>query len=156
MRLRMRLSRCAPGDPGATIAYMSEQPQMNRNPEFLARKRRRVHDPHVRPLNTLVDRWNGDRLRVPYADPDSGGIHARILFLHESPGPRASAEHGSGLVSTDNNDPSAERFCITVAVFRSVTALQLSVARGSRAVVTYCHLLSVVVGQVARAWRRAA
>jgi uracil-DNA glycosylase len=32
------------------------------------------------------------------------------LFLHESPGPRASAEHGSGLVSTDNNDPSAERF----------------------------------------------
>jgi uracil-DNA glycosylase len=47
---------------------------------------------------------------VPYADPDSGGTHASILFLHESPGPRASAEHGSGLVSTDNNDPSAERF----------------------------------------------
>jgi uracil-DNA glycosylase len=89
---------------------MSEQPQMNRNPEFLARKRRRVHDPHVRPLNALVDRWNGDRLRVPYADPDSGGIHARILFLSESPGPRASAEHGSGLISTDNNDRSAERF----------------------------------------------
>ena len=89
---------------------MSEQPQMNRNPEFLARKRRRVYDPHVRPLNALVDRWNGDRLQVPYADPDSGGIHARILFLHESPDPRASAEHGSGLVSTDNDDPSAGRF----------------------------------------------
>ena len=83
---------------------------MNKNPEFLAGKRRRAHDPHVRPLNALVDRWNGGRLRVPYADPDSGGIHASILFLHESPGPRASAEHGSGLVSTDNNDPSAERF----------------------------------------------
>jgi hypothetical protein len=106
----MRLSRCAPGDLGATIACMSEQPQMNRNPEFLARKRRRVYDPHVRPLNALVDRWNGDRLQVPYADPDSGGIHARILFLHESPDPRASAEHGSGLVSTDNDDPSAGRF----------------------------------------------
>ena len=71
---------------------------MNRNPEFLARKRRRVYDPHVRPLNAMVDRWNGDRLQVPYADPDSGGIHARILFLHESPDPRASAEHRSGLV----------------------------------------------------------
>jgi uracil-DNA glycosylase len=89
---------------------MSEQPRMNRDPEFLARKRRRVHEPHVRPLNALVGRWNSDRLRVPYADPDSGGIHARILFLNESPGPQASAEHGSGLVSTDNNDPSAERF----------------------------------------------
>jgi uracil-DNA glycosylase len=32
------------------------------------------------------------------------------LFLRESPGPRASAEHGSGLVSTDNDDRSAERF----------------------------------------------
>jgi hypothetical protein len=87
-----------------------EQPRMNKNPEFLAGKRRRTHDPRVRPLNALVDRWNGDRLRVPYADPDSGGTHTSILFLHESPGPRASAEHGSGLVSTDNNDPSAERF----------------------------------------------
>jgi hypothetical protein len=83
---------------------------MHKHPEFLAKKRRRLHDPHVRPLNALVDRWNGEGLRVPYADPDSGGIHAMILFLHESPGPRASAEHGSGLVSPDNDDPSAERF----------------------------------------------
>ena len=83
---------------------------MNKHPEFLDGKRRRVHDPHVRPLNALVDRWNGEGWRVPYADPDSGGIHATILFLSESPGPRASAEHGSGIVSPDNNDPSAERF----------------------------------------------
>jgi uracil-DNA glycosylase len=91
-------------------AWMLEQSRMNKDPEFLAGKRRRVHDPHVRPLNALVDRWNGEGLPVPYADPDSGGINARILFLHESPGPRASAEHGSGLVSPDNNDPSADRF----------------------------------------------
>jgi hypothetical protein len=30
--------------------------------------------------------------------------------MHESPGPQASPGHGSGLISTDNNDPSAERF----------------------------------------------
>lgn len=83
---------------------------MNKDPEFRAGKRRRVHEPHVRSLNALVDRWNGEGRRVPYADPDSGGIHAGILFLHESPGPQASAEHESGLVSPDNNDPSAERF----------------------------------------------
>jgi hypothetical protein len=96
----MRLSRCLWGTSmGRCLDVGSAADEQE--PEFLAGKRRRTHDPHVRPLNALVDRWNGDRLRVPYADPDSGGIHANILFLHESPGPRASAEHGSGLVSTD-------------------------------------------------------
>lgn len=47
---------------------------------------------------------------MPYADPDSGGVRSRILFLHESPGPQASPGHGSRLISTDNDDPSAERF----------------------------------------------
>ncbi|MGH3399230.1 MAG: recombinase family protein [Streptosporangiaceae bacterium] len=40
--------------------------------------------------------------------------------------------------------------------FRSVTALQLSVAGGRRVAVTYCHLLSVSGVQVARASRRVA
>jgi uracil-DNA glycosylase len=43
-------------------------------------------------------------------DPDSGGIFSRILFLHESPGPASSAEHGSGFISPDNNDQTAARF----------------------------------------------
>jgi uracil-DNA glycosylase len=89
---------------------MSEQPRMNGNPEYLAKKRSRVHEPHMQPLTALIERWRREGRRVPYADPDLGGIHARILFLHESPGPRASDEHGSGLVSPDNADPSAERF----------------------------------------------
>ena len=89
---------------------MAEGPRMNKEPEFLAAKLRRVHDPHVRPLNGLVERWRQEGRQVPYADPDSGGIRSRILFLHESPGPQASPEHGSGLISTDNDDPSAERF----------------------------------------------
>jgi hypothetical protein len=45
---------------------------------------------------------------------------------------------------------------ITVALFRSVTARQLSVSRGSGTVVTCCHLLPAVAGQVARMARRAA
>jgi len=32
-----------------------------------------------------------------------------ILFLLESPGPMASSAHGSGFISVDNDDPSAER-----------------------------------------------
>ena len=83
---------------------MAESPRMNKEPEFLAAKLRRVQDPHVRPLNGLVERWRQAGRQVPYADPDSGGVRSRILFLHESPGPRASPGHGSGLISTDNDD----------------------------------------------------
>jgi hypothetical protein len=47
---------------------------------------------------------------VPWADPDSRGIHSRILFLHESPGPAAPTGHGSRFISPDNDDQSATRF----------------------------------------------
>jgi hypothetical protein len=72
MRLRVRLSRCAPGDPGTTIACMSEQPGMNGNREYLARKRSRVNEPHVQPLTALIEQWRHGGRRVPYADPDLG------------------------------------------------------------------------------------
>jgi hypothetical protein len=67
------------------IAWMPDQPRMNKDPEFVAGKLRRVHDPHVQRLNALVDQWNGKRLwngkllRAPYADPDSGGIYATAV-----------------------------------------------------------------------------
>lgn len=47
---------------------------------------------------------------MPWADPDSGGMHSRILFLHESPGPASSARYGSGVISPDNDDQTAARF----------------------------------------------
>jgi hypothetical protein len=65
---------------------------------------------HVRPLNTLVTDWNEGGRQVPWADPDSGGTTSRILFLHESPGPAAAAAHGSGVISPDNNDQTAQPF----------------------------------------------
>jgi uracil-DNA glycosylase len=86
-------------------------PKMHQDRAFLAAKKRRVGEPHVLPLNDLAGRIAERTGRdVPQADPDSGGIHSRILFLHESPGPKSPDEHGSGLISLDNNDPSAERF----------------------------------------------
>jgi hypothetical protein len=39
-----------------------------------------------------------------------GGVHSRILFLLESPGPASSAGYGSGIISPDNNDQTAGRF----------------------------------------------
>ncbi len=41
---------------------------------------------------------------VPNVDPNDGGVEARVLFLSETPGPRAVA---TGYVSQDNPDPSA-------------------------------------------------
>lgn len=61
----------------------------------------------MRPLNTLVTQIRVDRgveRDVPFFDPSDGGIHARILFLLEAPGPQAVR---SGFVSRDNPDPSA-------------------------------------------------
>jgi hypothetical protein len=62
------------------IAWMSEQPRMNKDPEFLAGKRRRVGEPYVEPLNAGIERWRQGGRQVPWADPDSEGMHSKILF----------------------------------------------------------------------------
>lgn len=83
---------------------------MNKHSWFREDKLSRVHDPHVAPLNALVVAWRREGLDVPWVDPDLGGIHSRILFLHESPGPASSTGHGSAIISPDNDDQTAARF----------------------------------------------
>lgn len=85
-------------------------PRAHRDPEFLARMTARVFEPHVAPLNHLVQEMRHADHPAPWVDPAGGGVQARILFLHESPGPMASSAHGSGIVSPDNDDPTAARF----------------------------------------------
>lgn len=79
---------------------------MHRDPDFLAAKRARLWEPHVAPINELTQKiikaGKGD---VPFVDPDSGGVNARVLFVLEAPA-RAAA-HGSGMLSADNDDTSA-------------------------------------------------
>jgi uracil-DNA glycosylase len=83
---------------------------MNEHSWFREGKLSRVHDPHVAPLNALVKAWRQQGRDVPWVDPDLGGIHSRILFLLESPGPASSTAHGSAIISPDNNDQTARRF----------------------------------------------
>lgn len=48
---------------------------------------------------------------IPTIDPADAGIEARVLLLMEAPGPMtnaANAKPGSGFISSDNNDPTAE------------------------------------------------
>jgi len=84
----------------------STEPRQHRDPAFLAVKRARLREPHIAPVNDLVDRIRfATGLDVPYIDPDSGGIAATVLFVLQAPA-RAAA-HGSGMLSADNDDGTA-------------------------------------------------
>ncbi len=90
------------------------RPRSLRDPLVLAQRRAMLDAPHMRPILAEIGAL---RLRpgavVPDADPLDGGAGARMLFLLEKPGPmtdpnRAGPRRGSGFVSRDNDDPTAE------------------------------------------------
>ncbi len=93
--------------PPVAVELHSERPRGHRDPAFLERKRKHLRDPHVASVQALVDEIRTSRgtQDVPYVDPLSGGIYARVLFVLESPaGPAAL---GSGMLSPDNDDSTA-------------------------------------------------
>ena len=81
------------------------QPHMSQLVEFVKRLRKRYPDGYV-----------------PDFDPDDGGVDAEILFLFEKPGRKTDPSlGGSGFISQDNNDQSAEatkRFLIEAGINR--------------------------------------
>ncbi|MDZ7882572.1 MAG: uracil-DNA glycosylase [Mycobacterium sp.] len=83
----------------------------NADPLVVDEKKQRIRDPHVKSLNDLADRIaDSEGLphgHVPYADPDQGGVMARMLVLLDNPSTKAEAGTGSGLLSLDNNDRTA-------------------------------------------------
>ncbi len=91
-------------------------PRALRDPGARSLRRRLLDAPHIRPLNEYAA---GLRKRpgveVPDFDPLDGGVDARLLFLFEKPGPMTAADgarrgsrKGSGFISWDNDDPTAE------------------------------------------------
>ncbi len=89
----------------------TDAPRTNKDPAELARKRELLSAPHAAPLAAHVERIRGERGadRVPDFDPTEAGVEARILLLLEAPGAKATRERGgSGFVSPDNNDGTAE------------------------------------------------
>ncbi|WP_141547986.1 uracil-DNA glycosylase [Nocardia farcinica] len=68
------------------------------------------YDPHVAPINRLVDDLREESGRpLPHVAPACGGVHARVLVLCHDPGPPARQVTGSGMLSLENDDPAAER-----------------------------------------------
>ncbi|WP_312127557.1 uracil-DNA glycosylase [Brevundimonas sp.] len=104
-------------------------PRSMRVPEVRAARLAMLDQPHIQPLSALAaDIRAQQHVEVPEFDPLDGGIDARILFLFEKPGPMTSASRtgkaGSGFISRDNDDPSAEatfRFMETAGIPREDT-----------------------------------
>lgn len=102
----------------------TDGPRTNKDPAELERKRALLTAPHVAPLTAHVERIRRERGadRVPDFDPTEAGVHAPILLLLEAPGGKATRERGgSGFVSPDNNDDTAEnmwRMLLEVGVDR--------------------------------------
>ncbi len=94
------------------------EPRSHRDRREVQRKISLLHAPHIEPLTAYVEelrRERGGGESVPWFDPTEAGVSARVLLLLEAPGPRAvgaggprPAAAGSGFISPDNDDSSAE------------------------------------------------
>lgn len=77
----------------------------------LERRRAQLFAPHVAPLNRLVEQIRAETTEsVPWFDPRHGGCRAKVLVLAQDPS--GAASEGSGFISPDNNDPSAQNATI--------------------------------------------
>lgn len=88
----------------------TDEPRTNRDPAEIERKLALLQAPHVAPLTAFVERLRASHpdAAIPYFDPTEAGTKARILCLFEAPGPRATPPAGSGFVSADNDDQTAQ------------------------------------------------
>jgi hypothetical protein len=69
-----------------------------------------LHEPEIEPLTLFVEnlrKEKGPTFHIPYFDPWDGGINAKVLFLLEAPGARAT---DTDFVSRNNPDGTAENF----------------------------------------------
>ena len=79
------------------------------DPAFREAQRQRRFDEHVAPINHLVDSLrDSGRGWAPYVAPMYGGVNARLLSLLRDPGPKTQEEGGSGFLSMENDDATAE------------------------------------------------
>ncbi len=89
-------------------------PRSMRDPSVRATRLASLNEPHIAPLsNYVAELRERDSAQYPQFDPADGGVHASILFLLEKPGPMTvdagrGARTGSGFISRDNDDPTAE------------------------------------------------
>jgi hypothetical protein len=90
-----------------------DQPRSMRDPAVRKRRVAMLNLPHMLPLKMFAEKLRRPGFEVPDFDPADGGVEARALFLFEKPGPMTvtgsrGKRSGSGFISRDNDDPTAE------------------------------------------------
>jgi hypothetical protein len=86
----------------------NSMPRTLRDPIERNRRRAMLTLPHIRPLANYAASLRRSGVEVPNFDPMDGGIAAQALFLMEKPGPMTAGDAGSGFISRDNDDATAE------------------------------------------------
>jgi hypothetical protein len=106
------------------------EPKSLKNEENRVIRRELLSSQHMQPLTEWVANLRkqlDDSFFVPDFDPLDGGINAEFLFLFEKPGPKTDSRNGgSGFISRDNNDPTAEnilRFMNDIGLNRNRTLI---------------------------------
>lgn len=75
-----------------------------------SRRARRIREPHVEPINHLIDRIAHEtgNSRLPYLDPTFGGVEAELLYVLKAPEADADPDRdGVRFLSLDNDDVGA-------------------------------------------------
>lgn len=91
-----------------------DAPRSLKSPAAIANRRAMLDLPPMAPLTAYAAQLRAQNIgTVPEFDPMDGGTKARLLFLMEKPGPMtddraATGKIGSGFISRDNDDPTAE------------------------------------------------
>jgi hypothetical protein len=86
-------------------------PRRMADDEFRQEQWEHRFDPHIAPINALVDRLSDPDGRewMPYVAPIHGGVDAVVLSLFPDPRPATQRTRGSGFLSLENDDPIAEQ-----------------------------------------------
>ena len=86
-----------------------DRPRSLSDPDVRRRRVAMLTESHIAPLTQFVEDLQARNVgEVPWFDPLDGGVKAKALFLLEKPGPMTVEPEGSGFISRDNDDPTAE------------------------------------------------
>ena len=91
-------------------APADDQPRSLHDPAERQRRLKLLDCPHMRPLQDYVNKLRQayPDVQVPDFDPLDGGVNAQVLFLFQKAGKQTVGPTGSGFISRNNNDDTAE------------------------------------------------
>jgi len=82
-----------------------------KDPTFRQQQQDSRMDPHIAPINQFIADLQDPEanLWLPEVAPMHAGIDALVVSVLRDPGPKTQEDTGSGFLSVENDDPTAER-----------------------------------------------